>query len=49
MYKFFGSFNEVDSRNKSRHSDLAPQKLWATQCGWIWLCMTFAMVNTITN
>ena len=49
MYKFFGSVNEVDYHNKSRQSDLSLEKFQATQCGWIGLCMTFSMVNTITN
>ena len=49
MYKFFGSVNEVDYHNKSRQSDLSLEKFQATQCGWIGLCMTFSMVNNITN
>ena len=49
MYKFFGSVNEVDYHNKSRHSDLAVEKLWVTQCGWMRLCTTVAMVMNINN
>ena len=30
--------NEVDSHNKSRQSDLALEKWWVTQCGWMRLC-----------
>ena len=40
--------NEVDSHNKSRQSDLALEKCWVTECGWIRLCMTVAMGTTIT-
>ena len=43
MYKFFGSVNEVDSHNKSRHSYLALEKLWVTQCGCLRLCTIVAM------
>ena len=49
MYKFFGSFNEVDSHNKSKKSNLVLDKLLVTQCGWLWLFMTVSMVMTITN
>ena len=41
--------NEVDSHNKSRQSDLALEKWWVTQCGWLQLCTTVAMGMTITN
>ena len=41
--------NEVDYHNKSRQSDLALEKWWATQCGLLWLCTTVAMGMTITN
>ena len=41
--------NEVDSHNKSRQSDLALEKWWVTQCGWLRLCTTVAMGMTITN
>ena len=41
--------NEVDSHNKSRQYDLALKKWWVTQCGWLRLCTTVAMVITITN
>ena len=30
MYKLFGSVNEVEYHNKSRQSDLALDKFWAT-------------------
>ena len=49
MYKFFGSVNEVDSQNKSRHSDLALEKFCVTQCGWLRLCTVVDMGMTITN
>ena len=49
MFKFFGSVNEVDSHNKSRQYDLALEKFWVTQCGWLRLCMKFYMGTTITN
>ena len=35
MSKFFGAVNEVESHKKPRHSDLAPEKLYVTQCGWL--------------
>ena len=41
--------NEVDSHNKSRQSDLALEKWWVTQCGWLWLCTTVAMGMAINN
>ena len=41
--------NEVDSHNKSRQFDLALEKWWVTQFGWLRLCTTVAMVMTITN
>ena len=49
MSKFFGSVNEVDSHRKSRHSDLALEKLWVNQCGWMWLFTTVSMVMTTNN
>ena len=49
MSKFFGSVNEVQSHNKSRHSDIALEKLWIMQCVWLRLCTTVAMGMTITN
>ena len=49
MSKFFGSVNEFDSHNKLRQSNLALEKFWVTQCGWIWLCMTVATGMTIIN
>ena len=49
MSKVFSAVNEVDSHNKSRQSDLALKKWWVTQCGWLRLCTTVAMVTTITN
>ena len=49
VYKFFGSVNEVDSHRKSRHSDLVLEKFWVTQCGWLRLYRTVAMVMSITN
>ena len=41
--------NEVDSHNKSRHSDLSLEKWWVTQCGWLRLCTTVDMGMTIAN
>ena len=41
--------NEVDSHNKSRQSDLALDKWWVTQFGWLRLCTPVAMGMTITN
>ena len=35
--------NEVDSHNKSRQSDLALEKQWVTQCGWLRLCTAVSM------
>ena len=49
MSKFFGSVNEVDSHKKSRQSDIALEKFWVTQCGWLRLCTTVSMGVTITN
>ena len=49
MSKQFSAVNEVDSHNKSRRSDLALEKWWVTQCGWLRLCTTVAMGVTITN
>ena len=49
MYKLFGSVNEVDSHNKSMQYDLVLEKFWVTQCGWLRLCTTVAMVMTITG
>ena len=49
MSKFFGSFNELESHKKSRQSDLALEKFWVTQCGWIRLCNTVVMGMKITD
>ena len=49
IYKFFGYANEVDPHKTSRQSDLVLEKFWVTQCGWIRLYTTVAMVITITN
>ena len=49
MYNFFGSVNEVDSHKKPKKYDLALEKLWVTQCGWLWLFKKIAMGMTITN
>ena len=46
---FFGSVNEVGSHNKSIQSDLALEKFWVAQGGWVQLCTTVAMGMTITN
>ena len=49
MSKFFGLVNEVDSHNKSLQLDLALEKFWVTQCGWIRLFTTDAMGTMITS
>ena len=49
MYKFFRYFNEVDSHNKSRNSDLAMDKFWVTQYGWLRLFTKVSMGMTIAN
>ena len=49
MSNIFSAVNEVDSHNKSRQSDLALDKWWITQCGWLRLYTTVAMGITITN
>ena len=49
MSKFFGCVNEVDFHNKSGHSDLALEKYWVTQCGWIRLCTKGFMGVNIIN
>ena len=49
MSEFFGSVNEVDSHNKSRQSDLGLENYWVTQCGWLQLCTTVAVVMNINN
>ena len=41
--------NEVDYHNKLRQSDLALDKWWVTQCGWLRLCTTVVMGMNITN
>ena len=45
----FSAVNEVDSHSKSRQYDLAQEKWWVTQCGWLRLCTTVSMVMTINN
>ena len=47
--KLFGSFNLVESHNKSKQSDLVLEKYWVTQCGWLRLCTTVAMGMNIHN
>ena len=49
MSKLFVAVNDFDSHKKSRHYDLALEKFWVTQCGWLRLCMKVAMVMAITN
>ena len=49
MSKTISAVNEVGSHNKSRQYDLALEKWWVTQYGWLWLCTTVAMGMTITN
>ena len=48
MSILFVSANEVDSHNKSRQSNLAPEKFWVTQCICIRLCTTVSMGMAIT-
>ena len=47
MSKFFSAVNEVDYQKKLRQSDLALDKWWVTQCGWIRLYTTVAMGTAI--
>ena len=49
MSKFFGSVNEVDSHNKSRHSDIGMDKFRVGKCGCLRLCNTVAIWTTINN
>ena len=49
MSKIKYAVNEVDSHNKSRQSDLALEKFWVTQCGWLRLCTAVATGMTINN
>ena len=39
----------LNPTKKSRQSDLALEKFWVTQCVWLQLCTTVAMITTITN
>ena len=47
--KFLGSINEVESHNKSHPSDIALDKFWVAQYGWLWLCNTGSMGMTMNN
>ena len=47
MVKLFGSFNEIDSQNKYIKSVLSLEKLWVTQCDWLWLCTMVAILITV--
>ena len=49
MYKLFGYVNEFESHPKSVQYDLALENYLITQCGWISLYTTFAMIMTIEN
>ena len=49
MSKFFGSVNDMDSHNNFRQSDLALEKFWENQWGWLRLCTTVATGMKITN
>ena len=49
MSRFFGSVNMVLSHNKSWQSDLAMEKLWVMQCGWLRLCTTVATGMAINS
>ena len=48
LYKFFWSFNEIDSHIKCRQYGLALDKLWVTQCGWLRL-YTMVEIGIITT
>ena len=41
--------NEVDCHKKPRQSDLALEKLWVAQCGWIQLCTPVEMGMAINR
>ena len=49
MPKFFGYVNKIEYHNKYRQSDLALEKYWVTQCGWLWLCTPVSIGTTLTN
>ena len=49
LFQKKSAVNEVDSHNKSRHSDFVLENFWVTQCGWLRLCTTVAMGMTVTN
>ena len=49
MSKLFVAVNEVDSQNKSSQPDLVPEKFWFTQCGWLRVFITVAMVMINTS
>ena len=49
IYKLFGAVNKVEYHKKSRQDDLALEKFWVTNCGWIQLRKIFAMGMNITN
>ena len=49
MSKFFCSVNDLDSHNKACQLDLALEKFWVAQCGWLQLCTTVPMGVKITN
>ena len=49
MSKFFGYVNELESHKNLGQYDLALEKYWVTQYGWIWLCATFFKGITINN
>ena len=43
----YGYIHEVDSHKKSKHSDLALNEFWVTQCDWLQVCTIFYMGITI--
>ena len=49
MSKFSGLVNELDSHNKSRQLDIALEKFWLDQCGWLRLFTTVTMWMKITD
>ena len=47
MSKLFGSVYKVYFHDKYRQTDLALEKYWVTQCGWLRLFTEVYMVMTI--
>ena len=49
LCQYFSAVNEVESHNKAVQYDLALEKCWVTQCGWLRLCKKVAMGMTMNN